>query len=128
MRGGGAQDPSRNPNSYPMTDEVRFPSAVTVRANGVVAGRYELPDDPADHRGILSWHAQLKDRRLRGSGSYGDLLEVPLPRAALEGAAAEGPLQSPRGVDQARPARSSPYLPPLRPSPLPPTSIFHPNH
>src|SRR5207247_5411443 len=81
MRGRGTHDPSRNPNAYPMTDEVRFPSAVTVRVNGVVAGRYELADDPADHRGILSWHAQLKDRKLREAGSYGYLLEVPIPRA-----------------------------------------------
>ena len=89
MRGLGTLDPSRNPNAYPMTDEVRFPSAVTVRVNGVVAGRHELPDDPADHRGILSWHSQLKDKKLREAGSYGYLLEVPIPRAALEKAAAE---------------------------------------
>ena len=65
-----------------MTDEVRFPSAVTVRVNGVAAGRHELADDPADHRGILSWHSQLKDKKLREAGSYGYLVEVPIPRAA----------------------------------------------
>src|SRR4051812_15555411 len=58
MRGGGFQDPSRNRNAYPMTDDTKYPSAVTVRVGGRVAGRFELADDPADHRGILSWHSQ----------------------------------------------------------------------
>ena len=30
MLGKGTHDPSLNPNAYPMTDEVRFPSAVPV--------------------------------------------------------------------------------------------------
>jgi hypothetical protein len=60
MRGRGTFDPSRNPNAYPMTDETRFPSAVTVLVNGVRAGHQALADDPADHRGILSWHSQLQ--------------------------------------------------------------------
>ena len=82
---------------------MRFPSAVTVRVNGVVAGRHELPDDPADHRGILSWHAQLKDKKLREAGSYGYLLEVEVPRAALERAAASGALEIRLEVDPALP-------------------------
>jgi hypothetical protein len=90
MRGGGLQDPSRNRNAYPMTDATRFPSAVTVRVNGEAAGRYELADDPADHRGILSWHSQRRDRYLREAGSYGQLLRVPLSPAALAKAAAAG--------------------------------------
>src|SRR5947208_10248849 len=57
MRGGGFHDRSRNPNSYPMTSATPFPSAVTVRVNGLLAGRFDLADDPADSRGILSWHA-----------------------------------------------------------------------
>src|SRR5439155_22581278 len=47
MRGGGFHDPSRNPNSYPMTGLTPFPSAVTVTVNGHIAGRWELRDDPA---------------------------------------------------------------------------------
>ncbi|MGQ0560721.1 MAG: glycoside hydrolase family 2 protein, partial [Gemmatimonadota bacterium] len=90
MRGLGTHDPSLNPNAYPMTDETRFPSRVTVRVNGIVAGRQNLADDPADHRGILSWHYQKQDRRLREAGSFGELLEVKLPRAAIERAAASG--------------------------------------
>ena len=103
MRGAGLQDPSQNPNAYPMTDEERFPSAVTVQANGVGAGRYELADDPADHRGILSWHSQLRDRKLREAGSYGYLLEVPLPPEALRTAAETGTLELRLEVSEALP-------------------------
>ena len=52
MRGKGTHDPGRNPNSYPMTDADRTPSAVRVVVNGVPAGVFDLPDDPADHRGL----------------------------------------------------------------------------
>jgi hypothetical protein len=124
MRGRGTHDPSRNPNAYPMTDTVRSPSAVTVRVNGVVAGRHELPDDPADHRGILSWHAQLKDRRLREAGSYGYLLEVPIPRAALEQAAASGALQIRLEVDEALPGGLAVYGARFGRYPVDPTVVF----
>lgn len=103
MRGKGTFDPGLNPNAYPMTDDVRFPSAVTLRVNGVVAGRRTLADDPADHRGILSWHYQKQDRRLREAGSYGELLEVAVPRAALDKAVAAGELIIRLEVDEALP-------------------------
>jgi hypothetical protein len=103
MLGQGTFDPSLNPNAYPMTDASRHPSAVTVRINGVVAGRRFLANDAADHRGILSWHAQLQDGRLREAGSYGELLEVPVPREALERAAAAGELVIRLEVDEALP-------------------------
>lgn len=90
MRGGGLHDPSRNRNAYPMTGERQYPSAVTAWINGRLAGRYELADDPADHRGILSWHSQLRDRLLREAGSYGELLRVAIPAAAIEDAARTG--------------------------------------
>lgn len=83
MRGGGLHDRSRNPNSYPMSSEYKFPSAVTVTINGHVAGRRELDDDPADSRGILSWHAQPHDGHLHEAGSYGQLLRIPVPAEAL---------------------------------------------
>ncbi len=88
MRGKGTHDPSRNPNAYPMTDTECYPSAVRVRVNGAVAGTFDLPDDPADHRGILSWHAQLRDKKLREAGSYGYLINATIPTAALLSAAA----------------------------------------
>jgi len=87
MRGAGAHDPSANPNAYPMTDTSLHPSAVRVRVNGIDAGTTFLPDDPADSRGVLSWHAQLRDRKLREAGSYGYLVNVTLPPAALAAAA-----------------------------------------
>src|SRR4029079_8134208 len=124
MRGLGTLDPSRNPNAYPMTDEVRFPSAVTVRVNGVAAGRHELADDPADHRGILSWHSQLKDKKLREAGSYGYLVEVPIPRAALEKAAAEGGLVVRLEVDEALPGGLAIYGARFGRYPLDPTVVF----
>lgn len=88
MLGKGTHDPSRNPNAYPMTDTVRFPSAVCVRVAGQSAGQFDLPDDPADHRGILSWHAQLRDRKLREAGSYGYLIQATIPTSAVRAAAA----------------------------------------
>ncbi|MDR2475215.1 MAG: hypothetical protein LBD45_05090, partial [Bacteroidales bacterium] len=42
-----------------------------------------LPDDPADHRGALSWHSQKKDKRLHEAGSYGYLVRIPVPVSAL---------------------------------------------
>ncbi len=65
MRGKGLHDPGLNPNSYPMTDDYLNPSKVVVSVNGTQIGEAALPDDPADHRGILSWHAQLRDKKLR---------------------------------------------------------------
>jgi hypothetical protein len=124
MRGLGTLDPSRNPNSYPMTDTVRFPSAVAVRVNGVAAGRHELDDDPADHRGILSWHSQLKDKKLREAGSYGYLLEVEVPRAALEKAAASGTLEIRLEVDAALPGGLAIYGARFGRYPVDPTVLF----
>ena len=42
-----------------------------------------LPDDPADHRGILSWFAQPRDGTLHEAGSYGYLVEAEIPSDAL---------------------------------------------
>ena len=126
MRGRGTLDPSRNPNAYPMTDETRFPSAVTVRVNGVLAGRHELPDDPADHRGILSWHAQLKDKKLSEAGSYGYLLEVPIPRAALEKARGRRRIADPPGGGRGAAGRSGHLRGALRALPARPDGGLRP--
>ncbi|MEZ4826588.1 MAG: glycoside hydrolase family 2 TIM barrel-domain containing protein [Bacteroidia bacterium] len=72
--------PSSNPNSYPMTDETLFPSDVRILVNGETVMTTRLADDPADHRGVLSWHHQLTDKKLREAGSYGYLVNVPIPR------------------------------------------------
>jgi hypothetical protein len=124
MLGQGTLDPSLNPNAYPMTDESRYPSAVTVRVNGVVAGRRFLANDAADHRGILSWHAQLQDGRLREAGSYGELLEVAVPREALQRAAAAGELLIRLEVDQALPGGLAIYGRRFGRYPLDPTLLL----
>jgi len=124
MRGRGTLDPSLNPNAYPMTDERLFPSAVTVRINGVIAGRETLADDPADHRGILSWHYQKHDRRLREAGSYGMLLRVVVPHDALERAAALGQLVIRLEVDSELPGGLAIYGRRFGRYPLDPTVAF----
>ena len=79
MLGGGFADRSRNPNSYPMTNTEKWNGSVKVYANGVLVKTVELPDDPADHRGILSWFSQPRDRTLHEAGSYGYLVEAEVP-------------------------------------------------
>lgn len=84
MRGGGTYDNSRNPNSYPMTDEERYPSAVRVRVNGKATGTYFLEDDPADHRGALSWYSQPRDNKLYEAGSYGYMVKTLVPVSLID--------------------------------------------
>ena len=83
MLGGGFADRSKNPNSYPMTTDDKWPSTVLVYANGELIKSVTLADDPADHRGILSWFAQPRDRQLREAGSYGWLVEAEIPAAVV---------------------------------------------
>ena len=87
---GAKVSPHKNPNAYPMTDEKTTPSVISVFLNGLKAKTVTLADDPADHRGILSWHNQLKDRKLREAGSYGYLVKVPLSKADMKKAASQG--------------------------------------
>jgi hypothetical protein len=125
MRGRGTLDPSLNPNAYPMTDTERYPSAVRVRVNGVAAGTVDLEDDPADHRGILSWHAQLRDRRLREAGSYGYLVAVPVPAAAVADAAKAGAVSVRLEVDAALPGGLAIYGERFGRYPVDPTLVLH---
>ncbi|MEI6678223.1 MAG: sugar-binding domain-containing protein [Mariniphaga sp.] len=84
MLGQGTNDPSRNKNSYPMTDEKRFPSMVRIIVNNSCVGTFNLEDDPADHRGILSWNSQKKDKTLKEAGSYGYLVEANIPTEMIK--------------------------------------------
>lgn len=124
MLGQGTLDPSLNPNSYPMTDTVRFPSSVRVRVNGEVAGTFNLPDDPADHQGILSWQAQKRDRKLREAGSYGYLVVVTLPETALTAAAESKEIVLRLEVDDALPGGLAIYGEQFGRYPLDPTLAF----
>ncbi len=124
MRGKGTHDPSSNPNSYPMTDDTRFPSAIRVRVMGQSAGLFDLPDDSADHRGILSWHSQLRDRRLREAGSYGYLVDAKIPRAALNAAHDRGHFIIRLEVDDALPGGLAVYGERFGRYPLDPSLVF----
>jgi len=124
MRGKGTHDPSSNPNSYPMTDDRLFPSAVRVRVMGQSAGNFELPDDPADHRGVLSWYSQLRDRRLREAGSYGYLVDAKIPREALKAAHEAGRIEIRLEVDDALPGGLAIYGERFGRYPLDPSLVF----
>ena len=89
---GSVVAPSANPNSYPMTDEQLFPSTISVIIDGKEVYSTTLADDPADHQGVLSWHHQLKDRKLREAGSYGYLIKVPIKKSMLKNAIQKGEL------------------------------------
>jgi len=124
MRGGGFHDPSRNPNSYPMTGVTPFRSAVTVRVNGEFAGRRDLADDPADSRGILSWQAQPHDGHLYEAGSYGELLHVPIPADAIREGARTGEMIVRLEVDAALPGGLAIYGARFGRYPIDPSVLF----
>jgi hypothetical protein len=124
MRGGGLQDRSQNKNSYPMTSAHKFPSAVTIRVNGEVAAHRELPDDPADSRGILSWNAQPFNRTLTEAGSYGELLRVPLSAAVIAASERSGEIVIRLEVSDALPGGLAVFGARFGRYPLDPTVLF----
>ncbi|MCS7209276.1 MAG: hypothetical protein NZ874_06860, partial [Fimbriimonadales bacterium] len=72
-----------HPDDYPQTDGKKYPSRVLVDIAGERAAVWELPDDPADARGVLSHWAGIE------RGSYGYLCEAtlemnPVIRARLQ--------------------------------------------
>ena len=126
MRGAGTHDPSLNPNAYPMTDASLRPSAVRVVVNGVSAGVFDLANDPADHRGLLSWHAQRREAkaRLSEAGSYGELVSASVPVAALEAAARTGETVLRLAVDESLPGGLAVYGESSGRYPLDPTFVL----
>ena len=94
-------DPGHNPNSYPMTDNSRHPAKVTVYLNGTGGKQVVLENDPADHRGILSWLEQKEDGTLHEAGSYGYLVTVRFNGDALTQASREKALRIRLTVDEA---------------------------
>ncbi len=99
MLGGGTACRSRNPNSYPQTSVTdKHPATVKVYVNGALAATQVLPDDPADHRGILSWLAQPRDRTLHEAGSYGWRVTAPVPASAVKGGKVTIRLESDAGL------------------------------
>lgn len=139
MLGGGTHDPSASPNSYPMTDSYKFPSAVKIIISDEVQSIVDLEDDPADHRGILSWHNQIRDytvpenptsfRDFKGgflheAGSYGYLVNVSISRSALEKASREGELKIRLEVDDSLPGGVAIYGEKFGRYPFDPTIFF----
>lgn len=126
MRGRGTQDPGLNRNAYPMTDSIRHPSAVRVMVNGVGAGIFDLPDDPADHRGLLSWHAQVRSEKptLDEAGSYGYLVSASVPEAALRDAERSGELVIRFAVDASLPGGLAVYGEGVGRYPIDPTVVL----
>lgn len=124
MRGKGTHDPSLNPNSYPMTDETVHPGAVRIRIGGEVAATVDLPDDPADHRGILSWLAQKRDGKLNEAGSYGYLVNAQIPERVLRKAAEEGKIVIRLEADEALAGGIAIYGEQFGRYPLDPTLAF----
>lgn len=68
-----------NPNTYYMTDEEKHPSRLNVLIDDEKIGSLVLPDDPADSRGVLSWHYQPVANKLDEAGSYGYLCRLSVP-------------------------------------------------
>jgi hypothetical protein len=122
--GPSQRDPTLSPNAYPMTDALRFPGSVRIRVAGEAIGVHELQDDPADHRGILSWHSQKRDRRLREAGSYGYLVSVTIPHTVLVAAAQAGEIRLRLEVDAATPGGLAVYGERFGRYPLDPTLAF----
>ncbi|MGG3280994.1 glycoside hydrolase family 2 protein [Paenibacillus solani] len=78
MHGADAQV-EYNTNTYYMTDEVKHPSLLNVLIDGQQVDTFVLPDDPADARGVLSWHYQPVANKLDEAGSYGYLCKLSVP-------------------------------------------------
>ena len=98
MLGGGNSDRSKNPNSYPQTSDEKFPSNLKVYVGGKLVKEMTLPDDPADHRGILSWLSQPHDGHLYEAGSYGWLVEAPVAAEAVKDGKVTVRLEADRGL------------------------------
>jgi len=142
MLGKGTADPSRSPNSYPMTDQNLFPSAVTISVADSVVGVFDLEDDPADHRGILSWYSQkrsdkiyrneetknsfrqYKGGQLHEAGSYGYLVITQIPKEALTKTQKQGQISIRLEVDDSLPGGLAIYGERFGRYPLDPTLIF----
>jgi hypothetical protein len=142
MHGKGSSDPSQSPNSYPMTDDDLFSSAVNISVSGISLDNVDLKDDPADHRGILSWHnqentfvkpknpksrADFKGGSLNEAGSYGYLVQLSIPKDALTSAESDGMLKIRLKVDESLPGGLAIYGEKFGRYPLNPTLIFELN-
>ena len=97
-------DPGYRTNTYSMTDEKKHTSTVHVTLNGLDEHSVFLKDDPADHRGLLSWMSQKMPENeqweLEEAGSYGYLVKLNFSREAIIKAAEENVLRVRLEVDE----------------------------
>ena len=77
-------DRGANRNSFYMTDDELFGSSIEIYVGNIKINEYELPDDPADSRGCLSWLYQKTDDLLDEAGSYGYLVRTAINRDILD--------------------------------------------
>ena len=95
-----------------------------MRVNGIALGVFDLADDPADHRGLLSWHSQKRDGRLREAGSYGELVSVTVPADVLAASAPAGEIVVRLEVDETVPGGLAVYSEEFGRYPLDPTLVL----
>lgn len=76
---GALDEPEYNLNTYYMTDSKRHEGKLNVLIDGEPVETIILNDNPADSRGVLSWHYQAVSNKLEEAGSYGYLCKVLLP-------------------------------------------------
>jgi hypothetical protein len=139
MQGKGTHQSGLSPNAYPMTDEQKFPSRVNISIGGVLLKEVMLEDDPADHRGLLSWHNQkrnesvllnaasfrdFKGGELHEAGSYGYLVRVNLPADVLRKASLDQEITIRMQVDESSSGGLAVYGNKFGRYPLDPTLIF----
>ncbi len=109
-------DPGYGKNSYPQTDEKLHGSLIKITANDQIISETELSDDPADHRGILSWMNQepgwewgssdhSKPWLLDEAGSYGFLVKANLDETSKKSALKTGKVTIRLYVDESTPDR-----------------------
>ena len=84
----------------------------------------QIRNDPADHRGILSWHVQQRDKTLHEAGSYGYLLSAAVPAHALQAAADAKTIVIRFEVDSSLPGGLALYGERFGRYPLDPTLVF----
>ena len=125
MLGGGHARPGPQPERLPHDRRRDLPErGADRRERDRRSGRFDLPDDPADHRGLLSWHAQKRDGHLDEAGSYGTLVSASVPAAALAEAARSGELRVRLEVDEALPGGLAVYGEASGRYPLDPTLVL----
>ncbi|MBB6674426.1 glycoside hydrolase family 2 protein [Cohnella nanjingensis] len=79
MMHGASANVEYNPSTYYMTDDEKHEARVNVSVDGERIGVFVLADDPADSRGVLSWHYQPVANKLEEAGSYGYLCQASVP-------------------------------------------------